>query len=140
MPRARPRTSWAPLADLSQTPACIFVFLSVRCRASEMISAMTSSTTLRVLEKGALKTGMPSLAAVARSIWLVPMQKAPIACSSGAASRALSLTVVFERMPSNCTPRKASISSASSSAPLTVATSIPRSVSSRAFRMDVFQQ
>ena len=28
-----------------------------------MISAMTSSTTLRVLEKGALKTGMPSLAA-----------------------------------------------------------------------------
>ena len=36
-----------------------------------------------------MKTGMPSLAAAARSIWLVPMQKAPIACSSGAASRAL---------------------------------------------------
>ena len=61
MPRVRPRTSWAPLADLSQTPACIGAFLSVSRRASEMISAIASSTTLRVLENGALNTAMPAL-------------------------------------------------------------------------------
>ena len=58
MPRVLPHLC-APLADLSQMPACIFAFLSARRRASAMISAITSSTTLRVLEKGALKTGMP---------------------------------------------------------------------------------
>ena len=41
-----------------------------------MISAIASSTTDRVFENGALKTGMPSRAARARSIWLVPMENA----------------------------------------------------------------
>ena len=131
MPRVRPRTSWAPLADLSQTPACIRAFLSVRCRAIAMISAMASSTTLRVLENGELKTREPELGGRARSIWLVPMQKAPIAIRSGAASSTGAVTVVLERMPSSCTPSSAEISSASSSAPLTSSTSMPRSVSSR---------
>ena len=51
-------------------------FFSVRRRASAMISAITSSTTLRVLEYGALNTAMPRSAAAARSTWLVPMQNA----------------------------------------------------------------
>ena len=59
MPSLRPRTSWLPTADLSQTPACMARFFSVSCRPIEMISAMASSTTERVLEKGALKTAMP---------------------------------------------------------------------------------
>ena len=42
-----------------------------------MISASTSSATLRVLENGALNTGMPRSSAAARSTWLVPMQKQP---------------------------------------------------------------
>jgi hypothetical protein len=46
-------------------------------RRSRTISARTSSATLRVLEKGALKTGMPRLRAHSRSTWLVPMQKHP---------------------------------------------------------------
>ena len=44
-----------------------------------MISASASSTTLRVLENGALNTAMPRLLAAARSIWLTPMQNAPTA-------------------------------------------------------------
>ena len=131
MPRVRPRTSWAPLADLSQTPACMAAFLSVRCRAREMISAITSSTTLRVLENGALNTTVPRSAAVCRSTWLVPMQNAPTASRSGAASNTALVTLVFDRMPSSWTPGSAAISSASSRAPLTVCTSMPRSVSSR---------
>ena len=35
----------------------MLLFLSVRCRASAMISAIASSTTLRVLQNGALKHG-----------------------------------------------------------------------------------
>ena len=61
MPSFRPRTSCAPLADLSQTPACIFAFFSGSRRAIEMISAIASSTTLRVLENGALNTGDAAL-------------------------------------------------------------------------------
>ncbi len=49
-----------------------------------MISPITSSTTLRVLEYGALNTPTPRAAAAARSTWLVPMQKQPIATRSGA--------------------------------------------------------
>ena len=41
-----------------------------------MISPITSSTTLRVLEYGALKAAIPRAAAAARSTWLVPMQNA----------------------------------------------------------------
>ena len=47
-----------------------------------MISAMASSTTLRVLENGALKTAIPRLGGGARSTWLVPMQNAPTASRS----------------------------------------------------------
>ena len=47
-----------------------------------MISPITSSTTLRVLEYGALNTATPRSAAAARSTWLVPMQKQPIASRS----------------------------------------------------------
>ena len=61
MPSVRPRTSWLPCADLSQTPSCIRWVFSGSRRASAMISPMTSSTTLRVLEYGALNTAMPAL-------------------------------------------------------------------------------
>ena len=61
MPSVRPRISWLPLADLSQTPSCIRSVFSGSRRASAMISPITSSTTLRVLEYGALKTAMPAL-------------------------------------------------------------------------------
>ena len=59
--------------------------MSVSRRVSAMISAIASSTTLRVLENGALNTAMPRSEAAGRSIWLVPMQNAPIASRSGAA-------------------------------------------------------
>ena len=46
-----------------------------------MISPRASSTTERVLEYGALNTATPADAAAERSIWFVPMQKAPTATS-----------------------------------------------------------
>ena len=104
MPRVRPRTSWLPFADLSQTPACIFSVFSVSRRASAMISPITSSTTLRVLEYGALKTAMPRSAAATRSTWLVPMQKQPIASRSVAASSTRGVMWVLERIPSRSHP------------------------------------
>ena len=64
-----------------------------------MISPIASSTTERVLEYGALKTAMPISVAVARSIWFVPMQKAPMALSSGRARSTRSVTSVLERRP-----------------------------------------
>ena len=48
MPRVRPRISWLPAADLSQRPACMAAFLSVRPRVRAMISEIASSTTLRL--------------------------------------------------------------------------------------------
>ena len=48
-----------------------------------MMSAIASSTTERVFEYGALKTATPARAAASRSIWLVPMQKAPTATQVG---------------------------------------------------------
>ena len=63
-------------------------FLSVSRRVSAMISAITSSTTLRVLENGALNTAIPRRDAAARSIWLVPMQNAPTAQQAAARRRA----------------------------------------------------
>ena len=86
MPSVRPRTSWLPAADLFQTPRCMSVDFSCSRRASEMISAIASSTTERVLEYGALKTAMPRSVVAGRSIWFVPMQNAPMAMRSGAAS------------------------------------------------------
>ena len=82
-----------------------------------MISAIASSTTERVLENGALNTVTPRSDAAARSIWLVPMQNAPIATSFGAASSTRSVTWVLDRMPSSVHPcRCRSISSSSSRA------------------------
>ena len=56
------------------------------------ISAMVSSATLRVLENGALNTGMPMRRAASRSTWLVPTEKQPMAIS--------------ERMPSSASARE----------------------------------
>ena len=81
-----------------------------------MISASTSSATLRVLENGALKTGMPNAIAVERSIWLVPMQKAPTAVSLGAARSTSAVSCVRERMPRKCASASTSRSSAPASA------------------------
>ena len=88
MPSVRPRTSCAPSADLSHTPACMSAFFSVSRRVIAMISAMASSTTERVLENGALKTVTPGSDAAARSIWFVPMQNAPIDEQAAARPRA----------------------------------------------------
>src|SRR5674476_1198193 len=101
IPRVRPRISWEPLADLSQIPLCRAWLLAVTPRVRQIISARASSTTLRVLENGALKTAMPCPAAAARSIWLVPMQNAPIAIRSVTAGtlfdrRRTPLTVWFQ--------------------------------------------
>src|SRR6059058_2403192 len=65
MPSRRPRISCAPTADLSHTPACMSVFFWVSRRVSATISAIASSTTLRVLENGALKTATPRAPAAA---------------------------------------------------------------------------
>jgi len=54
-----PRTSWLPVADLSQVPACNARSRSISRRARLMISAIASSTTLRVLEYGELNTATP---------------------------------------------------------------------------------
>ncbi|CCH79715.1 hypothetical protein BN12_540013 [Nostocoides japonicum T1-X7] len=113
MPSVRPRISWLPAADLSQIPSCIFWVLSGSRRARATISPMTSSTTLRVLENGALKTATPRDVASARSTWLVPMQKQPTARRSRAASRRRGVIVVFDRMPRRATPWRASMSSSS---------------------------
>ena len=84
MPSVRPRISWLPVADLSHTPACSALSRSVSRRAIAMMLATASSTTERVLENGALNAAMPCRVAASRSIWLVPMQNAPIATRSGA--------------------------------------------------------
>src|ERR1700759_1812825 len=125
MPSLRPRTSWLPVADLSQWPACIWAVFSGSRRAMAMISASASSTTLRVLENGALNTATPRLLAAVRSIWLVPIQKAPTASRPGAASRTRSVTCVPDRMPSRFASLKASISSSSSRERGRVSTVLP---------------
>ena len=122
MPSLRPRTSWLPAADLSQWPACIWVFFSGSRRAMAMISASASSTTLRVLENGALNTATPRRLAAATSTWLTPMQKAPTATRLGAASRTRSVICVPDRMPSRLTSPMASMSSSSASARGSVST------------------
>ena len=117
MPSVRPRISWLPVADLSQIPACSARSRSISRRARLMISAIASSTTLRVLEYGALNTATPAAAAATRSTWLVPMQKAPTAANSGRRSSTPAVTCVFDRMPSRWTPSSAAVRSASSRAP-----------------------
>ena len=100
-------------------------FFSVSRRVIEMISAIASSTTERVLENGALKTVTPRSDAASRSIWFVPMQNAPIATRSGAFSRTRSVTCVLDRMPRTATPGSRSMSSSSSSARDIICTSKP---------------
>ena len=91
-------------------------------RMSMTISPMASSTTLRVLLYGALKTATPCDAAAGRSTCSVPMQKQPTASSRSADSSALAVTRVLERMPRMLTPLRARASSASASASLSVST------------------
>ena len=125
MPRVRPRNSWLPRADLSHTPSCIRAFFSGSRRTSAMISPRTSSTTLRVLENGALNTATPRSAAAVRSTWLVPMQKQPTASRSLPASSTSGVIVVFDRIPSTDTPDRASASSGPLIAPERASTSRP---------------
>ncbi len=77
---------------------------------------MTNSATLRVLENGALNTGTPSVSAVRRSTWFVPMQKAPTAMSFGAAASTSAVSCVRDRMPTTCASAMASLSACPSSA------------------------
>ncbi|GJD92812.1 hypothetical protein BHAOGJBA_6374 [Methylobacterium hispanicum] len=116
MPSVLPRTSTEPMADLSHSPACAPTERGVMRRKSITISPMTSSATERVLEKGALKTGMPRPRAAGRSTWLVPTEKQPTASSRSAAANAASSSWVRERMPRMCTPRSAACSASRSSA------------------------
>ena len=106
-------------------PSCIFWVFSGSRRANAMISPMTSSTTERVLEYGALKVAMPFAAAYSRSTWLVPMQKQPMAIRSVAASSTRGVMVVFERMPTRSNPGSVSISSSSEREPGRVSTVMP---------------
>ena len=73
-------------------------------RISMTISAIVSSATERVLENGALKTGMPIARQAARSTWLVPTEKHPIATRDRMPSIASAVIWVRERMPSRRTP------------------------------------
>ena len=87
-----------------------------------MASASTSSATERVLEYGALNTATPCSRAASRSIWLVPMQKAPTATSLGAASKTSAVSWVRERMPRKCTSAIFFLSSSSGRAPASAST------------------
>ena len=80
------------------------------------ISAMVSSATLRVLENGALNTGMPMRRAASRSTWLVPTEKQPMAISERMPSSAAALSRVRERMPTTLFPLSASRSASPSRA------------------------
>ncbi len=124
MPSVLPRTSYECAALLTQPPRCSTAFFSGMPRTSMMISASTSSATLRVLENGALNTGMPRSIAARRSIWLVPMQNAPIAVSFGAWSSTASVRKVRERMPTKCASAIACTSSSPASAFANVATCV----------------
>ena len=117
---------------MSQTPMCMAALLSVSRLVRAMISAIASSTTLRVFEKGALNTATPRRVADTRSIWLVPMQNAPTASRQGAASSAPSVSCVRDLMPRMSTPVRRSHSSASPRARLACSTSNPAASSTDA--------
>ncbi len=93
-----------------------------------MTSPSATSTTLLVFANGALNTGIPRSRHESRSIWFVPMQNAPIAARSGAASKTRSLTRVLERMPSTVTSVSRRMSSESDRLDGSVLTSYPASV------------
>jgi hypothetical protein len=104
MPSVLPRTSLEPAALLSQPPACAAVDLGKMRRISMTISAMVSSATERVLENGALNTGMPMVLQAAMSTWLVPTEKQPTATSDLTPSITAAVRRVRERMPKRRTP------------------------------------
>ncbi len=85
-------------------------------RISMMISAIVNSATERVLENGALKTGMPIVWQAARSTWLVPTEKQPIATTDLMPSMTSAVICVRERMPSRRMLPSASRSAVPSSA------------------------
>ena len=114
-PGTCPRASREPSAVFTQAPRCAAALRSGIPRISMMISASTSSATLRVFENGALKTGMPRSCAASRSTWLVPMQKHPMPVSRGAFSITRAVNFVAERIPIKYASRTASIRSASAS-------------------------
>ena len=93
-------------ADLSQTPACMSRFFSVSRRVREMISAITSSTTLRVLENGALKTATPGGGPGQVDLVGADAER-PHRQQAGELSSTASVTWVRERMPSRLTPGSA---------------------------------
>jgi len=122
MPRVLPRASCEPLAVLSHSPRWAAALRAGMPRRSITTSASTSSATLRVLENGALKTGMPRSRAAPTSTWSVPMQKAPTAMSFLASPSTRAVSRVRERMPTRCASRSFSIRASSSSAPGTSST------------------
>ena len=117
MPSVLPRTSQLFATDLTHSPRCAATDFGKMPRISMMIWPITSSATLRVLENGALKTGIARRRASSSATWLVPMQKQPTAISRSACSSTRGVTWVRERMPRRCTPAIRSSSSSSSRAP-----------------------
>lgn len=99
IPKRLPRISREPSADFTQPPRWAMALRSGILRMSMMISASTSSATLRVFEKGALKTGIPRSWAASRSTWFVPIQKHPIPVSREAFPMTSRVNCVALRMP-----------------------------------------
>ena len=103
LPSVLPRISQHLLLTLFQVPLCISLDRSPSCRARAIISAMTSSATLRELLKGELKTAIPLSAAYWRSTWFVPMQKHPTTIKFRASFNTRAESFVFDRIPITCT-------------------------------------
>lgn len=99
LPSVLPLTSQHFALTLFQDPRCISMERSPSWRARTMISAMTSSATLREFAKGELKTAIPSFAAYSRSTWFVPIQKQPTTSRFFASLRTFSVSFVLERIP-----------------------------------------
>src|SRR3569623_1185950 len=101
MPSVFRRTSSEPVAVFGHSPRCACALRHGMPRIRKMVSASTSSATLRVLENGALYSGSPFCCAAARSTWLVPMQKQPSPTSFSAALNPSAVIWVAERIPMN---------------------------------------
>ena len=117
MPSVLPRTSWLSLADLSQPPSWAATERGKMRRSSMTISPMTSSATLRVLENGALNTGMPSrLGGIEIDLVGADAEAADRDQPVGGLAAPAAVICVRERMPRTCTPLSASMSACPSSA------------------------
>src|SRR5712664_913758 len=92
-----------------------------------MISPNVSSATDRLFECGSLNTAIPRSLEAVRSILSTPIQNAPTATSSGAASSTADVIRVFERTTRIDAPGTFATNSFSSSAPLCASTSNPAS-------------